>query len=149
MVGWHHRLNAHGFGRTLGIGEGQGGLACCDSWGHKELDTTEWLNWTEVKSYYLLLLHLVYLTIIVDMTRWKGFSPLWANLIEFIYIWILIDIISIQYISVELYLWKLETVYIWLCAFNILDLKFQETNSIRYHKCITRSKKSIRWWKQR
>ena len=31
---------------TLGVGDGQGGLACCDSWGHKELDTTEWLNWT-------------------------------------------------------------------------------------------------------
>ena len=41
MVGWHHRLNGHGFGWTLGVGDGQGGLACCDSWGHKESDTTE------------------------------------------------------------------------------------------------------------
>jgi len=47
MAGWHHRLNAHGFGWTLGVGDGQGGLACCDSWGHKESDTTERLNWTE------------------------------------------------------------------------------------------------------
>ena len=44
MVGWHHRLNGHGFGWTLGVGDGQGGLACCGSWGHKESDTTEWLN---------------------------------------------------------------------------------------------------------
>ena len=46
VVGWHHRLNGHGFGWTLGVGDGQGGLACCGSWGHKESDTTEWLNWT-------------------------------------------------------------------------------------------------------
>ena len=45
MVGWHHRLNGHGFGWTPGIGDGQGGLACCDSWGHKESDMTEQLNW--------------------------------------------------------------------------------------------------------
>ena len=34
MVGWHHQLNGHGFGWTLGVGDGQGGLACCGSWGH-------------------------------------------------------------------------------------------------------------------
>ena len=45
MVGWHHRLNGHESGQTSGVGDGQGGLACCSSWGHKELDTTEWLNW--------------------------------------------------------------------------------------------------------
>ena len=48
MVGWHHRLNGHGFGWTPGVGDGQGGLACCGSWSHKESDTTERLNWTEV-----------------------------------------------------------------------------------------------------
>ena len=46
MVGWHHRLNGHGFGWTLGVGDGQGGLACCGSRSCKELDTTEHLNWT-------------------------------------------------------------------------------------------------------
>ena len=45
MVGWHHRLDGHGFWWTLGAGDGQGGLACCGSWGHKESDTTEQLNW--------------------------------------------------------------------------------------------------------
>ena len=48
MVGWHHRLNGHGFGWSPGVGDGQGGLACCSSWGRKELDTTEQLNWTEL-----------------------------------------------------------------------------------------------------
>ena len=46
IVGWHHRLSAHGFGWTLGLGDGQGGLACCGPWGRKESDTTERLNWT-------------------------------------------------------------------------------------------------------
>ena len=41
MVGWHHPLNGHGFGWTLGFGDGQGGLVCCGSGGHTELDTTE------------------------------------------------------------------------------------------------------------
>ena len=49
MVGWHHTLNGHEFGWTLGVGDGQGGLACCSPWGRKESDTTEWLNWTELK----------------------------------------------------------------------------------------------------
>ena len=44
VVGWHHCLNGHEFGQALGVGDGQGGLACCSSWGHKELDTTERLN---------------------------------------------------------------------------------------------------------
>ena len=44
MAGWHHRLHGSEFERTLGVGDGQGGLACRDSWGHKESDTTERLN---------------------------------------------------------------------------------------------------------
>ena len=52
MVGWYHRLNGHGFGWTLGVGDGQGGLACCSPWGRKEPDTTELLNGTE-RSFFL------------------------------------------------------------------------------------------------
>ena len=47
MAGWHHRLNGRESEWTPAVGDGQGGLACCDSWGHKESDMTEWLNWTE------------------------------------------------------------------------------------------------------
>ena len=46
--GWPHWLNGHVFGWTPGVDDGQGGLACCSSWGRKESDTTEWLNWTEL-----------------------------------------------------------------------------------------------------
>ena len=51
MTGWHHRLDGHEFGWTPGVGDGQGGLACCGSWGHKESNTTEWLNWTELMNF--------------------------------------------------------------------------------------------------
>ena len=49
MVGWHHQLNGRGFEWTPGVGDGQGGLACCSSWGRKESDMTEQLNSTELK----------------------------------------------------------------------------------------------------
>ena len=47
MAGWHHQLDGCEFEWTSGVGDGQGSLACCDSWGRKESDTTEQLNWTE------------------------------------------------------------------------------------------------------
>ena len=50
MAGWHHQLDGHEFEWTPGDGDGQGGLACCDSWGCKQLDTTEQQNWTELIS---------------------------------------------------------------------------------------------------
>ena len=53
MVGWHQWLNGHGFEWTPGVGDRQGGLVCCGSWCHKESDTTERLNWTELKTYRL------------------------------------------------------------------------------------------------
>ena len=55
MVRWHHHISGHGFGWTLGVGDGQGGLACCRSWRRKESDTTEWLNWTEVILHFCKL----------------------------------------------------------------------------------------------
>jgi len=60
MAGWHHRLDGHEFGWTPGVGDGQGGLACCNSWGHKESDMTEQLNWTD--SYSII---------------WGGLSLIW------------------------------------------------------------------------
>ena len=59
MVGWHHQLNGHEFGWTLDVDDGQGGMVCCGSWGLKELDTTEWLNWSEIYSLsWTQLIHL-------------------------------------------------------------------------------------------
>ena len=48
MVGWHHQLNGYEFAQALGVGDGQGGLACCSPWGHKESDRLS--NWTELNN---------------------------------------------------------------------------------------------------
>ena len=65
MAGWHHRLDAHEFEWTPGAGNEQGGLACCDSCSCKELDTTEWPNWTEL-NWPNILEVLIY--VIIDIT---------------------------------------------------------------------------------
>ena len=77
MVGWHHQLNGHEFEYTLGVGDGQGGLACCSSWGCKESDMTERLNWTELGA-------------------WQSPNTLWSSLeingdINKCYFWMLHD----------------------------------------------------------
>ena len=51
MAGWHHGLRGHESEWTPVVGDGQGGLACCGSWGRKESDTTERLNWTDTHTY--------------------------------------------------------------------------------------------------
>ena len=48
MVGWHHRLDGREFEQAPRVGDGQGSLVCCSPWGHKELDATEQLNWTDL-----------------------------------------------------------------------------------------------------
>ena len=57
MVGWHHRLDGRGFGWTLGVGDGHGGLACCGSWGLKESYTTERLNSMGLDAMILIFLN--------------------------------------------------------------------------------------------
>ena len=59
MAGWHHRLDGLKFAWTLGVGDGQGGLACYGSWGHKESEMTERLNWTDTYVVQLLWGYLV------------------------------------------------------------------------------------------
>ena len=58
MVGWHHQHNGHEFEQAPGVCDGQEFLACCHLWGRKELDMTEWLNWTEMK--YVILFCMIF-----------------------------------------------------------------------------------------
>ena len=61
MIGWHHLLNAHEVEQAPGIGDGKGSLVCCSQWGCKESNTTEQLNWTELKfTCWSLNLHCSY-----------------------------------------------------------------------------------------
>ena len=69
MAGQHHRLNGCEFEWILGVRDGQGGLACCDSWGSKESDTTEWLKWTELNP-----LHYSCLENSMDRGAWLNYT---------------------------------------------------------------------------
>ena len=60
LIGWHHRLNGHEFEQTLGVGDGQRGLACCSPWGRKQLDMTERLNIRKSETNTTLLTTLRY-----------------------------------------------------------------------------------------
>ena len=83
MGGWYHWLNGHEFEWAPGVGDGQGGLACCDSWGRKESDMTEQLNWTELIAYLFIIMYLFWLLFIACYSWTKAlcrngslFSPL-------------------------------------------------------------------------
>ena len=69
MTGWHHRLNGRESEWTPGVGDGQGGLACCDSWGRKESDTTEWLIWSD----------LIWTSSPVAQMQLDGSAPTWSG----------------------------------------------------------------------
>ena len=73
MAGWHHWLDGHEFEWTLGVGDIPGGLACSETWGCKELDTTEGLNWTE-------------LYINVNCVKLVGSFQIFYIFVEFLYI---------------------------------------------------------------
>ena len=78
MVGWHHRHNGHRFGWTPGVGDGQRGLTCCNSWGRKKSDTSEQLNWTEHSSF----INIVYISTQdchITLNRSDDCWHLWLN----------------------------------------------------------------------
>ena len=74
MAGWHHWLDGRESGWTPGVGDGQGGLACWDSWGCKESDTTERLNWTEWSSGFPYVLQFTSEFGIKDFMIWTTVS---------------------------------------------------------------------------
>ena len=85
MAGWHHWLDGHESEWAPGVGDGQGGLVCCDSWGRKESDTTEWLIWSDLiiianvyfascnTSFITLLLSLRSM-LLVSSNRWENWG---------------------------------------------------------------------------
>ena len=75
IAGCHHRVDGHEFGWTPGVGDGWGVLECCNSWGCKELDTTKWLNWTELNHFWTFTMYQARAAISSEKPREKG--PLW------------------------------------------------------------------------
>ena len=92
-VGWHYQLNGHEFEQAPGVGDRQGSLVCCSPWGHKELDMTEQLNWTEL---YLLsaMAHTLWSVFLSEQIH---FLPITLSLIEFFLWW---DIKNLNFIIV-------------------------------------------------
>ena len=80
MVGCHHWLNGHGFGWTSGVGDGQGSLACCASWGRKESDMTEWLNSTEPNVHVSIYYRSSYVELL-DQKIGPNFTKLFSKVI--------------------------------------------------------------------
>jgi len=80
MVGWHHWHNGHVFGWTPGVDDGQGGLACCSSWGCKESDMTELLNWTDWDDHMVFILQFVDVVYHIDrLADVEKFLCPWMN----------------------------------------------------------------------
>ena len=87
MAGWHHWLDGYESEWTPGVGDGQGGLACCDSCGHKESDTTEQLNWTELKEtkdLYIENYKTLMKEIKEDTSRWRNIPCSWIGRINIV-----------------------------------------------------------------
>ena len=82
MAGWHHQLDGHEFEWTLGVCDGQGGLVCCNSWGCKESDTTERLNWTELILCFVKTMcniHKIFLSFLgIQIISIKQYSHCWT-----------------------------------------------------------------------
>ena len=77
MFGWHHQLNGHVFEQSLTVGDGQEGLECCSPWGHKKLDRTEPLNWTE-----LIVSLIAHLCLRAGICKWLASGVCLQELIE-------------------------------------------------------------------
>ena len=104
MVGWHHWLNGHEFEQALGVGDGHGGLACCSPWGHKESDTTERLNWTELIQLYQHCWLYLFFTELPLYLCWNSTNHIWWMYFYTLYSLPLIYLsilIPIPYISIS------------------------------------------------
>ena len=107
MAGWHHRLDGREFEWTPGDGDGQGGLACCDLWGHKELDTTEQLIWSDLiwRTWYICSLSTIemeknclpYSSNHILLGIWMDYETFLFHLI-FVLIYLILIIYSNRYI---------------------------------------------------
>ena len=109
MVGWHHRFNGHKFEQTLGNREGQGSLACCSPWGHKESDTAEQLNSniliSVLDNWTISKLLLGVLVPVAAVTNYWILGTWWLNATEMYYLTVLELEVWNQYHKPKLKMW--------------------------------------------
>ena len=108
MAGWHHWINGREFEWTLGVGDGQGSLVCCNSWGRKESDMNEQLNWTELNwkwVYFGFILEINFSGCTILSLQLNFFSAHWRYcsnpfwLLSFQYIFIYVKPQTIKFIN--------------------------------------------------
>ena len=130
MAGWHHRLDGCEFEWTPGVGDGQGVLACCDSWGGKELDTTEQLNWTELKLWVFFFQF--YFSTLVDFVLpnyWQFSITLLSKVSAFDY--------PLHFVGSEEYFLFLSN---WVLCCSVVALYEENVYSYFHKKLITKCK---------
>ena len=111
MAGWHHQLNGHEFGWTPGVGDGQGGLACCNSWGRKELDMTEWLNWTELTEIFILsrskMIFLLSNPVVASLFQYSWHIPSYVTSVTPYFLNFLFASLSTHSLFLNLFYWSM------------------------------------------
>ena len=118
MARWHHRLDGLESEWTLGVDDGQGGLACCNSWGCKESDTTEFLNWTEVYYIHIICSLLeAQLCSIHSTPSWSNKGRIQENFIE------LSEIHCLKCLAIEM-------VHAWKFNIKFSSVQFKFINSL-------------------
>ena len=128
LVGWHHRLDGHEFEQALGVGDGQGSLACCSPWDRKESNTTERLNWTDIELCAEMCLNhwQNYVTLCKTMhpSGWLICKWLWVCIAYVGFPWRghmcavlgLLWIISRKFLINAHIWWKRKLCLIWMCG---------------------------------
>ena len=130
VVGWHHRLNGHEFGWIPGIGHGQRGLEHCNSWGRKELDTTERLNRTDIYKMQIKLFHFLHVYSVF-------------NAGSMLHLWTFICCLSLTVRNLCHYLFKLPPPLFILCMLSFsffLDFNYFHVRNLilsLYFECST------------
>ena len=110
MVGWHHRSDGHEFKQVLGVGDGQGGLACCSPWGLEESGMTEWTDWTF--HYMYLPIHSSFEGLLDFFQFEKNISKAALNICVCVFVWTKFSAHYHKYLGA----WLLDHIidYVWL-----------------------------------
>ena len=122
MAGWHHWLDGHEFGWALGVGDEQGGLVCCSSWGCNEPDTTEQLNWTEMFFWNSLAFSVIQRMLAIwSLVPLPFLNPAWTSgSSQFMYCWSL----AWRILSIALLVGEMNAVVVlksWVLELNFVN----------------------------
>ena len=146
MVGWHHQLNGYELGWTPGVGDGQAGLACCDSWGCKESDMNEWLNW--LNWYWVYICYDYNVLFFIDPFIIIYFFLFYYILCFKVYfVWVLLHYLFIAVGMNYLFLYSHFRLCVFSCGINLLEAANWKLFFFSYSHplCIFQSEHLVYW----